>query len=85
MTIHYILTGGTIDSYYDGSKDTAVPNLSSVIPSFIQNLKLYSDTEFTQVCMEDSRDLSQNDLDQILKTIDANPHHHFIIHVVRGP
>lgn len=22
-TIHFVITGGTIDSYYDGSKDTA--------------------------------------------------------------
>lgn len=25
-SIHFILTGGTIDSYYDGIKDTVVPN-----------------------------------------------------------
>jgi len=24
--IYIILTGGTIDSYYEGTKDTAVPN-----------------------------------------------------------
>ena len=25
-TIHFILTGGTIDSYYEASKDTCIPN-----------------------------------------------------------
>lgn len=39
--IHFIITGGTIDSYYDGTKDTAVPRETSIIPDFIQSLKLY--------------------------------------------
>ena len=39
--IHFIITGGTIDSHYDGTKDTAVPNKESVIPKFIEELKLY--------------------------------------------
>lgn len=49
--IHFIITGGTIDSYYDGTKDTAVPNQESVIPGFIKNLKLPLDFWFTTICM----------------------------------
>ena len=30
--LHVILTGGTIDSHYDPTRDTAVPNDKSVIP-----------------------------------------------------
>lgn len=41
MQIHFIITGGTIDSHYDGSKDTALPNEESVIPGFIRSLRLY--------------------------------------------
>lgn len=41
FTIHYIITGGTIDSFYDGRKDTVVPNKESIIPFFIESLKLY--------------------------------------------
>ncbi|MBI5753661.1 asparaginase [Candidatus Peregrinibacteria bacterium] len=29
-TIHFVITGGTIDSFYDGSKDTAVTNEHSI-------------------------------------------------------
>lgn len=39
FTIHFIITGGTIDSHYDGSKDTAAPNKESIIPFFIKSLK----------------------------------------------
>ncbi|MCX6741084.1 MAG: asparaginase domain-containing protein [Candidatus Parcubacteria bacterium] len=71
-TIHFILTGGTIDSYYDASKDTAVPNKESVIPSFINSLRLYHKTKFTTVCMKDSRDLKPADLKNILKTVEKS-------------
>ena len=53
--IHFIITGGTIDSYYDGTQDTAVPNQESIIPGFIKNLKLPIEHQFTTVCMKDSR------------------------------
>lgn len=70
--IHFIITGGTIDSYYDGTKDTAVPNKESIIPSFVKSLKLYENADFTQICMKDSRDLSQVDLKNILKSIEES-------------
>ncbi len=78
-TIHYIITGGTIDSYYDGSKDTAVTNEHSVIPQFIKSLKLYSEAEFTTVCMKDSRQLCMEDLNQILKTVEESSHTKILI------
>ena len=60
--LHFILTGGTIDSYYDGSKDTAIPNEHSVVPKYIKMLKLYEECQFTEVCMKDSREITQTDL-----------------------
>ncbi len=78
-TIHLIITGGTIDSYYEGSLDTVKPAEKSVIPAYIKGLKLYFDVEFTEVCMKDSRDLSSNDLDKILETIENSPHKKILI------
>lgn len=78
-TIHFVITGGTIDSYYDGSKDTAVPNKESIIPSFVRSLKLYHNTEFTTVCMKDSRDLNPEDLKNVLKTVEKSPYNKIII------
>jgi len=67
--LHFILTGGTIDSYYNGIKDTAVPNEHSVVPKFVRILKLYETCEFTEVCMKDSRALTQKDRKKILNAV----------------
>ncbi len=77
--IHFIITGGTIDSYYDGAKDTAVPSEKSVIPSFIKSLKLYDESVFTEVCMKDSRSLTSDNVKNVLKTIEESPHEKIII------
>lgn len=79
FTIHFVITGGTIDSRYDGSKDTAVPNEKSVIPSFIESLKLYHGSEFTTVCMKDSRELTREDLEKVLKAIEESTHNKIVI------
>lgn len=77
--IHFILTGGTIDSYYEPTKDTAVPNQHSIIPQFIKSLKLYEEFEFSEICMKDSRDLTKSDLNKIYDAIQKSPHKRIII------
>src|SRR5262245_32328369 len=67
--IHIVLTGGTIDSYWDGTKDTAVPLEHSALPQFLASLNLYRQIRFTEVCMKDSRNLNKNDLEAILKAV----------------
>ncbi len=80
QTIHFIMTGGTIDSVYDGSKDTAVPNDKSIIPSFVESLKLYNtEGEFTEVCMKDSRDLTMDDLKNVLSVVEESSHTKILI------
>ena len=69
-SFHLILTGGTIDSYYDGIKDTAVTNRESVIPEFLLSLKLYDRFEVTPICMKDSRSIAPVDRKKILRSID---------------
>lgn len=70
--IHFIFTGGTIDSYWDGIADTAVPCEHSVIPEFIKSLKLYFESHFTEVCMKDSRHLDGHDRKKILDTVEKS-------------
>src|SRR3989338_4660134 len=77
--IHFIMTGGTIDSYYNAIRDTAVPNKKSIVPSFIQTLQLPGHAKFTEVCMKDSRELTHEDLDTLLKTIQKSPHTRIIV------
>ena len=78
-TIHFIITGGTIDSYYEGAKDTAVPNEKSIIPQFVKSLKIFNPVEFTEVCMKDSRDIVKSDLKNILGVVEKSPHKKIII------
>ena len=72
-TILFIITGGTIDSYYEGTKDTVIPNKVSIIPDFVKSLKLYDSVEFNEICMKDSRDIVKDDLRKILKAIENKP------------
>jgi L-asparaginase len=77
--LHFIMTGGTIDSYYDGSKDTVVTNEHSVIPKFVKVLKLYEECNFTEVCMKDSRDLKESDRKNLLKAVTSSKSKRIII------
>ena len=79
VTLHFIMTGGTIDSHYDGTKDTAVPTKHSSIPAFIKALKLYEDCEFTEVCMKDSRSLTTADRQRVLQTVEKSTSQRIII------
>lgn len=68
-SIHFIITGGTIDSYYDPIKATALPNTHSSLPNFIPLLKLYETSRFTEVLMKDSRDITSGDRKKILRAV----------------
>ena len=78
-TVHFIITGGTIDSYYEGTQDTVVPNAQSSIPLYIHSLKLYTPSIFTVVCMKDSREITKKDQKKILTTIQGSSSSHIII------
>ena len=77
--LHFILTGGTIDSSYDGTKDTAVTNEHSSVPRFIKLLKLYEECEFTEVCMKDSREINDTDRNNILQAVTKSSSQRIII------
>ncbi|MFH1240090.1 MAG: asparaginase domain-containing protein [Candidatus Diapherotrites archaeon] len=77
--VHIILTGGTIDSYYDGKLDTVKCFDKSIIPKYLDNLNLYFDFKFTTVCMKDSRELTRKDLKKILDTITKSKYKHIIV------
>ncbi len=67
--IHFIITGGTIDSYYDGTKDTACPNEQSIVPNYLKLIKLYDEISHTIVCLKDSREITSKDRQKILRVI----------------
>lgn len=65
-----ILTGGTIDSYYEGTKDTIIPSENSIIPETVKSFKLDIPIAFNQVCMKDSRSLTEEDRDNVLDVLE---------------
>ena len=67
--IEFIITGGTIDSYYDSIKDAVTPLKKSVLPAFIESLKLDEQVSFKIICMKDSRSLTPVDIKKVLQTI----------------
>jgi len=74
-----IITGGTIDSFYDAPKDTVTPLSKSCIPDFIKSLKTEDRFSFHQVCMKDSRSLADEDLKKISGLINKSKSKHIII------
>lgn len=70
--ILFIITGGTIDSC-----NGLVCGKESNIPNFIKEEDI--DADFKIVCMKDSRNITQHDLDKILKIIEESEHDEVII------
>ncbi|MBP9711720.1 MAG: asparaginase [Candidatus Pacebacteria bacterium] len=68
--IEIIITGGTIDSFYDSKQDTVVPSEKSSLPDFISSLKLPHEFSFTQICMKDSRSINEEDRKNVLAAIE---------------
>lgn len=67
-----ILTGGTIDSHWEGKTDTAVPNKHSAVPAYFENLGLYLDVAFEEVCMKDSRQIISEDIKKVKKVLEES-------------
>lgn len=74
--IHIVMTGGTIDSVWDGAQDTVVVSEHSVLPGYFENLgtnlKFYEEIKFSEICMKDSRALTDEDRKSVLKAIEGS-------------
>ena len=71
--VHVVITGGTIDSEWNPSRDTAVTAAESVVPKYFERLELDLDLTFKTVCMKDSRELLPEDIREICRTVDQSP------------
>ena len=74
-----IVTGGTIDSYYEITKDTVVPNEESVVPRYLNDLNLHETVKTTVVAMKDSRDLTKTDRNKVVKAIESSKARNLIV------
>ncbi len=78
--IHFIITGGTIDSYFDVSLDTIVPFKESCLPKYMASVGFNEkNAQFSTVCMKDSRKLIVADFNVILELIEKSKCSRFII------
>ena len=77
--VQFIITGGTIDSYYDGIKDTVTISKASIIPDFIKSMHIEGGVSFTNVCMKDSRDLTSKDRNKVLSAVRKSPYNKIVI------
>ncbi len=77
----FILTGGTIDSYYNPDLCTPVPYKESVIAGYLKKTVEMdiSGIEFEQICMKDSRQIDENDRKAMLKAIEESKQTEFVI------
>lgn len=81
MSVHFIFTGGTIDSYYDTDECTAKPLNQSSIPDYLRATVTAdcSKYEFSEICMKDSRDINMNDRERMIDIISNSQNNKFII------
>jgi len=77
----FLLTGGTIDSYYDIHSGKALVCDKSVIPHYIEKVfwENKRDHEYVQVCAKDSREINDEDRLMLCQLIDNSKEHHFLI------
>ncbi|HBR69666.1 MAG TPA: asparaginase [Rhodospirillaceae bacterium] len=68
--IHFIITGGTIDSSYNPVNETAEPNEESVIPYYMRHkIKPHGEYSFEVVCLKDSSDITDGIREQIAQSV----------------
>jgi len=77
--VHFVITGGTIDSRYDGLQDAIKPLQTSVIPQVIENLRLYTDSTYSVICMKDSREIDNEDRKKMAEAINESEANRFIV------
>lgn len=77
----FVITGGTIDSYYNTDICTAVPYDNTIIPKYLTEAVAMdtSNVKFHQVCMKDSRDITDEIRDQVIAFIENSEDTEFVI------
>ncbi len=71
--IHFIITGGTIDSHFDPARATTVVNKKTILPQYLEKtIKSYVDATFEEICMLDSRELTDEIREQIIQAIQTS-------------
>lgn len=70
--IHIITMGGTIDSSWSPVQDAIVVSEQSNLPAYFAKFPLIDELTFSHVCAKDSRAITQQDLNLLLKTVEGS-------------
>ena len=73
-TIQIIITGGTIDSFFNPTKDGTDIGRKVFTPDFLKQMNLHNPLEFTSLFLKDSRDIRYKDRQELLKAIQNSKH-----------
>ncbi len=66
--IHLMITGGTIDSYFDKRVDTNVPSSESVVRNYLeQSIEPHFTISQKVIAMKDSREITDEDREKMLQ------------------
>lgn len=77
--IHVIIAGGTIDGSWDSAQDSMVVAPPSRVPEFFSHHQLYDSIIFSEICVKDSREITDDDRRIILKTIEESDATKFLL------
>lgn len=81
--IQLVVTGGTIDSFYDTDKCTTVCHDETAIPDFLAKFAgiTEQECELFSACMKDSREITDEDIQAVSNAIiNSNCSHHIVTH-----
>lgn len=79
--IHFITTGGTIDSQYNIHTGSIQPLEESALPKFLSEYAKLDSTrlQHTALCMKDSRDLTESDFQNLCQVIEQSNLTHIVV------
>jgi hypothetical protein len=75
---YIVVGGGTIDSHWDPSRDTAVPNIQSVIQEALERGPRLSNIRSQTIVLKDSRDIGKEDRRRFTNCVAEVPAHRVI-------
>ena len=79
-TIHLIATGGTIDSVFHAPKEGSLVKEKTGLPNFLNTVVMpHFNIKTTQLCMVDSGDITDDHRGQMVRIIQDEPEHKFLI------
>ncbi|MFH2105642.1 MAG: asparaginase domain-containing protein [Candidatus Micrarchaeota archaeon] len=77
--IHFIITGGTIDSHFDPAKDAVIIGERTYVEEYIRKLQLHNEIKFSIVFLKDSREIRHRDRQKLVDEVKRSPYKRIVI------